>query len=607
MRRREMLIIMLLVISLVTVSLYQTYATDVIMNPEIPTDTDLSYTVDITDQTERQVTVSAGATKIIDIFLTNKNNGTIKYGVGYTFDSSITSDVTIKQSSISKNMTIDTIEKDETKQITIEINNNSSNQITVDLVTLSGYENGGDLIVPENINLIDVLYKDPSGANRPELMSGMVPVEYKTTLDGVETDGWYVADETKDWYSYGEQRWANAVLVTEESELRTASAGTPVPENSVLAYYVWIPRYKYQLFNANKITEGEEYYIDGELYDSQNKGINIKFENNTHTTGEARCTIDVYGNEICQQAENGNWYTHPAFWWDKNGNRVRETNEELTGIWVGKFEISSETPEAEYGGGERNDLSVRIKPNVSPWGYNTVSNFFTVIRNMSETENIYGINSDETNSHMLKNMEWGAVAYFTHSKFGRCPNDECTNVDINADDSYYETSITITGGVGEGYVTNVGQSTTNNITGIYDIAGGADEYVMGNIRANYSDSPMRSGRTDTHNSGFKGLLYDGETNIIKTTGEDYPDMVYYNVYSDNYDSLNYTKGHLGDATVEIVYYNKCASFVHRPLPWFARGGNFDDLSYPDVFHFSSADGGVIGGYSTRAALIENLD
>ena len=229
------------------------------------------------------------------------------------------------------------------------------------------------------------IYKDPSEANRPELMSGMVPVEYLTTTDGVETDGWYVADETSDWYNYSEQRWANAVLVSEEI-LRTASAGTPVPEDDVLAYYVWIPRYSYQLFNAEKAVGYDE-------YDAENTGIHINFENGTHTTGVTDCTISSTGVETCTNAYNGNYYTHPAFWWDSNDNGVRETSEELTGIWVGKFELSSSTPDAEYGGGSSTTLSVRVKPNVYSWTNNNVSSFSTVIQNMMDEDNEYGMGS----------------------------------------------------------------------------------------------------------------------------------------------------------------------------------------------------------------------
>ena len=72
-KKREIILISLLVIALITVSLYQTLATDITMSEGTATVTDLAYTFDITDQTGRVVNVKAGVTKILDIFLTNNN------------------------------------------------------------------------------------------------------------------------------------------------------------------------------------------------------------------------------------------------------------------------------------------------------------------------------------------------------------------------------------------------------------------------------------------------------------------------------------------------------------------------------------------------------
>ena len=52
-----------------------------------------------------------------------------------------------------------------------------------------------------------------------------------------------------------------------------------------------------------------------------------------------------------QNAENGNWYTHPAFSFGSSINK--EENTQLTGIWVGKFENSGSV------------TALRIKPNVT--------------------------------------------------------------------------------------------------------------------------------------------------------------------------------------------------------------------------------------------------
>ena len=68
---------------------------------------------------------------------------------------------------------------------------------------------------------------------------------------------------------------------------------------------------------------------------------------------------------------------------------------------------------------------------------------------------------------MMKNDEWGAVAYLSKSKYGK--NAEVT---INSNSSYYTG-----GGSGNAYVSNIGQSTTGTVHGVYDMSGGAWEYV----------------------------------------------------------------------------------------------------------------------------------
>ena len=158
-KKREIILISLLVIALITVSLYQTLATDITMSEGTATVTDLAYTFDITDQTGRVVNVKAGVTKILDIFLTNNNSGTVKYGIAYTPSSVKTDDITIAQMSTSRDSVSGKINKGEVKQITLTIENNSTSDITLTLVPIAGYENGGDLILPNNHTLITEIYE----------------------------------------------------------------------------------------------------------------------------------------------------------------------------------------------------------------------------------------------------------------------------------------------------------------------------------------------------------------------------------------------------------------------------------------------------------------
>ena len=82
--------------------------------------------------------------------------------------------------------------------------------------------------------------------NKPVLDTGMIPVTISDT--GVVTT---VSPDDDSWYDYDNKQWANAVLVKETgTKTRTANkvAGTTINPNDILAYFVWIPRYSYKVW-----------------------------------------------------------------------------------------------------------------------------------------------------------------------------------------------------------------------------------------------------------------------------------------------------------------------------------------------------------------------
>ena len=390
-------------------------------------------------------------------------------------------------------------------------------------------------------------YTDTSGANKPELLDNMIPIVY----DG---NNWVYADVKEAWYNYDNKEWANAVVLNDNI---TKNVGETITEEEIALWYVWIPRYKYQLFNANNGS------VDEQL-------INVAFESGTATTGTVSCTdIDFVANptnaasETCTNASNGNWYTHPAFTFG---------SEQLTGFWVGKFEVSGSIDE------------ITIKPNVSSLRSQTVSSFFTAIQNMSSTYNLIG------DSHMMKNMEWGAVAYLKQSIYGLGETD----IGIN-NNSNYITGCGAAAGSDESsscnaYNTTNGMlaSTTGTVYGVYDMSGGAFEYVMGNM----VDS---SGAFYSSDSGFSSA----------------PDVKYYDKYTYDGSSgfTSHGRGKLGDATKETLstfgdryggWYSDYANFVHSSQSWFVRSGG--RISAAGVFRFDYQVGVSGNNLGTRAVL-----
>ena len=210
---RKKIIIIIFILLLISVSLYYTYAVDVSME-DTKGSADLTYNIDIKDSTGRSITVKAGQTKLFDVFITNKNGVIINYGLAY--NGTKTEGITIAQVNTSVNKVSDLIENNATNQINLIIINDTESDITYNIIPVTGYEKGGDLIVEDGYTLISDIYEFPkyldnSGANIPELGEGMIPVTYSNNK-------WVKAD-TKDkngtykWYDYNNKQWANAVLV----------------------------------------------------------------------------------------------------------------------------------------------------------------------------------------------------------------------------------------------------------------------------------------------------------------------------------------------------------------------------------------------------------
>ena len=380
----------------------------------------------------------------------------------------------------------------------------------------------------------NAVYTKDTIPNAPVLAEGMIPIAYDGT-------NWVKADTNNtdnNWYNYKNKMWANAVMVTSDKRdtYMNANNGTVIPEDDILAYYVWIPRYRYKLFNVD-FTENTSPQV-----------IDVDFVYGTsRQNDETTCQVNDTGEETCQNKANGNWYTHPAFTMiNASGNKT-----ELKGIWVAKFEVSGST------------TAPRVKPGVSSLRSITVANMYNTGKLFRSTDYITSNGINQSDSHMMKNIEWGAVAYLKQSNYGL----GITDITINSNDSFYTG-----GGNGTSYKTNTGQSTTGNIYGVYDMSGGAGEYVMGNYN-------KKAGSSGLNVSGVPAEHID--------------------IYSGN----SVSASHLGDATGETAgWYSDTASFVNSSNPWFVRGGYYSTGDYAGVFNFSDKPGGGYTANGFRVAL-----
>ena len=568
---------------LLSVGLYYTYAmftANVSSGNVVNMDTTLNYTFDVSGTQNFHVGKNSVAS--FNFIVNNTSNGSIYYEIYYSTNNDLT-DVIIGEVVEDKNTTTvapntsGNIDKDNRKTIPLVIANNSNNDIDVVIGVVTGYvgntinygsnnyPNGTKIISTYNLSDIksscegqigdtsnciekiengkknyyclsksEDLVEDPSGANRPVLAEGMIPITY----DGSK---WVKADKYgayNNWYDYNNKKWANAVMVTsaKRDKYMNAGIGTEVKEADILAYYVWIPRYKYKLFNAT--------YASG----TSPQVIDVVFESGISTTGTVTCTYVPNGAETCQNKSNGNWYTHPAFTMiNASGNKT-----ELKGIWVGKFETTGST------------TTPTVKPGVSPLINITVANMYGTGKLFRSTDYITSNGINQSDSHMMKNIECGAVAYLKQSNYGL----GITDITSSGAGSYLTG-----GGSSTSYITNTLQSTTGNITGVYDMSGGSIEYVMGNY---------------AKTNGNSGLTVSG------VPAE----------HIDIYSGTNVAASHLGDAVGETAgWYSDYALFVDSSHPWFVRGGYYGfNGDYAGVFYFNYGTGEAGNSYGFRTVL-----
>ena len=614
---KETYLLMLIVVGLVSLGIYTTYAmftASTTLNDVVGITTALDVGKGLTEY--EVVTVGSGETKLIELNIVNSYSSSIYYGAWYQIVQGNSSDIDIGlYTEKNSNPSSGSLATNGSINLLVGVTNNGTSSITVYIGAKGSLTNelnlgnnktllpSGFTIVPPNL--------DTSGANTPDLVQGLIPVMY----DG---NKWVKADETNSnetykWYDYNNKLWANAVLVTNtnRSTYQSANAGTTIADSDILAFYVWIPRYKYKVWNISKQAGAESTYA----YNAKTEGIDIVFESGKESTGTISCTynynvdsanggvdLSTTTAETCT-GNNGDYYTHPAFTFG---------TDELRGFWISKFEISSSNPTTTDGGGNVTNLTVRSLPNVNSWRNIQVSKISTVIQNMQTSSNIYGLNTSRinTDSHMLTNFEWGAVAYLTNSKYGRCTDGSCTEVTINNCSSYItgigantvsasSSSTTCTTAANQ-YNGTYGKlaSTTGNITGVYDMSGGSWEYVMGNI------SKVTTGYTFyPSNSSFASSWYTTSTAKYVTT------YAYDKTNSTN--QTAYNRGRLGDATAETLlsasynggWYSDNAYFPYSINAWFYRGGGCNNGSSAGVFYFIPYSGYYNGNNSSRAALV----
>ena len=260
--------------------------------------------------------------------------------------------------------------------------------------------------------------------NSPNLRSNMIPIKWDSNNNIVKAD----ISKPGDWYDYSEKRWANAIIVSQNylSALKSLKPGDlviPFNQNvEDVIFVVWIPRFRYSL-NSNI--------------------VNITFEPGTTSTGT----------------------THPAF---SNGD----------GFWISKFELTYNT---------------ELSSTYSYRPYIKQKQILETAINEIANNTDYNFVKNESTIKMISNYEWAATAYLTNSKYGIGSDKVYANdietgiirkVIVGLNDKKEKNLIPLTNlkplTTSDIYYSenSVFASSTRNVTGVYGLSGGEEEWVI---------------------------------------------------------------------------------------------------------------------------------
>ena len=273
-------------------------------------------------------------------------------------------------------------------------------------------EGGGTAMTDMTNGVIEIKWlegntnKVASEPNPPAIKTSGLPEG--TTMEQVVFDEgnqeWIAGTE----YSYVPGTGSND---NNASEWANARVTQQINGENVESYFVWIPRYAYRIIYFDS-ADSKKAYQEGTLTEEEAKanGKIIGYS-------DSRGIVDAEGKEIESITSESNspktmvsedyFMTHPAFMdGTSTGFENGEWNEELTGIWIGKYEAArSDTAGSTQGSA----TTIKVQPGVTSFRTIIIGNMYTYAKAYST----------ELKSHMLKNSEWGAVAYLTESKYGR--------------------------------------------------------------------------------------------------------------------------------------------------------------------------------------------
>ena len=401
-------------------------------------------------------------------------------------------------------------------------------------------------------------------ANNPVLFTGMTPIKWDDNNNEIET-----TEDDPDWYDYDEKRWANA---------KSADG----------SYWVWIPRYAYKIESCYHTSAEDCLALTGK----EAGDIDVKFLRGKTNQPSNNTNIESEGYVAGTKDTSMVHFLHPAFDFDDG----------YTGFWVAKFEATAH--EELLSGTTEGSCDIAdnvltksplIAPNEISWRCINVSNAYKTTLAMKDNP-LYEWLPEEVDTHMMTNHEWGAVAYLSKSQYGA--SDEvwnnsytgfktgCSGPSVSASnqptcDGYeYDTQ--------EG----VKASTTHNIYGVYDMSGGAWEYVMGYYNEYVGSSGFSSNELSLIGSKHITRYYTAQEDLLDGTGVDYDLTIYGDAINETSANAHRRSPSNPIGAILNSWYYDYSNFPYIPgAPWFLLGGAWSQSSRGGIFALTAAHGG----------------
>ncbi len=430
-------------------------------------------------------------------------------------------------------------------------------------------------------------------ANPPEMLEGMERIMLKTPTNTSKGQAISQKEEGYDdskWYSYEDKKWANAQ--TQDGSM-----------------WVWIPRFAYKI-------EGQANYSEEGTANSSGR-IKVKFligttdnyydEDGTLQTAKRQQTKD----EVIDATKD--YVVHPAF---TNETSIGYANggwdKELTGIWVSKFEA---------GYANKEELSKETAPIFKGLTY-SMSNVSqkeatNIAKNVVSADNTYGLSEATTDSHLMKNSEWGAVVYLSQSQYGLNGKEISTNYvaqkGVKGDEEKYAiTGVTSNSANEENVILTTlesvnntqmnspnsfgvyawnqqnGQSasSTGTIHGIYDLSGGLGEIVSARVSDEESTKYVKSYKMEKLET--EDEAQNQQANYSANVG----------IYGDSIFETS------KNGTKRTSWFQDASEFFGKTTQYLLRGGSIAQKSTTNgMFAFNSSDGDAAPSAGFRVVLV----